>query len=256
MVKKQIIGEMMVKLNAIVKFLDKELKIRKIKDECKNGLEIRASEKINKVGLATDACLDVFIKAKKLRCNLIIVHHGLFWKDKKDLYNFTTKRVSFLKKNKISLYAAHLPLDINKKYGNNSNILRLIDVEPKAIFGGVGYLGYLKKPRDVNSIVKVLENKLETRCKVLRFGKSKVKKIAIMTGYGSPDVPEAIKKNVDLFITGEATHGAFHRAKEGKINLIFAGHYKTETLGLKLLGNLLEETFKLKTVFIDSPTGL
>jgi len=245
-----------MKLNSIVNFLNRELKVKSIKDRSKNGLQVRASQNINKVGLATDACMDVFRKAKRSKCDLVIVHHGLFWKKQKDVSHITKNRVNFLKKNKISLYAVHLPLDKNIKYGNNTEILRMLSIKPKEIFGGVGYLGYLNKPRNLNSIIKELNKKLSTRCKVLRFGKKNVKKIAVVSGYGAPDVLEAIKKKVDLFITGETSHSYYDEAEEGKINVIFGGHYKTETVGVKALGKLIEKKFNLKTIFIDSPTGL
>ncbi|OGI12311.1 Nif3-like dinuclear metal center hexameric protein [Candidatus Micrarchaeota archaeon RBG_16_36_9] len=245
-----------MKLNSIVKFLNKELKIKNIKDISKNGLQVRASENVNKIGLSVDACMDAFKKAKKLNCDLIIVHHGLFWKKQKDVSNITKNRVKFLKKNKISLYTAHLPLDKHIKYGNNVEIFRLLNAKPKELFGGVGYFGYLEDARNLDSIVKELNKKLDTKCKVLKFGKSKIKKIAVVSGYGAPDVLEAIKKKVDLLITGETSHAYYDDSEEGRMNVIFAGHYKTETLGVKALSPLLKKKFGLKTVFIDSPTGL
>jgi dinuclear metal center YbgI/SA1388 family protein len=247
----------MTKLNTIVRFLNREVKIKSIKDGSINGLQVKASSEIGKVGLATDACMDVFEKAKKLKCDLVIVHHGLFWKkQQKDMIFLIKKKVEFLKKNKISVYAAHLPLDKHLKHGNNSNLLRMLNVRPKEIFGEVGYLGYFEKYREVNSIVKELERKLKTKCKVWKFGKAKIKKIAIVSGYGATSIAEAVKKNVDLFIVGEASHGSYLSAKDGKLSMIIAGHYKTETFGVKALGNLLEKKFNLKTVFIDNPTGM
>jgi dinuclear metal center YbgI/SA1388 family protein len=246
---------MNVKLNTLVKFLNKELKIKSIKDESINGLQVRASNEINKVGLATDACMDVFEKAKRLDCDLLIVHHGIFWKNKKDV-GMNKKNVSFLKKNKISVYAAHLPLDKHAKYGNNIMLFEMLNANAKELFGRVGYLGYLEKIKDINSIKKELDKKLGTKCKVWKFGKSKIKKIAVVSGYGATEIPEAIKKDVDLFITGEASHGSYLRSKDGKITVLIAGHYKTETLGVKALGKLLKEKFNLETVFIDNPTGL
>ena len=236
--------------------MNKELKIRKMKDTSKNGLQVRACENITKVGLATDACMDVFKKAKKLGCDLVVVHHGLFWKKQRDVTGLVRKRVNFLKKNKISIYAAHLPLDKHRKYGHNAYLFRLLNAKPKRLFRGVGYLGYLKKTRNLNSIVKEIEKKLKTKCKVWKFGKRKIKKIAIVSGGGFIDIPEAIKKKVDLFITGETVSWMYYYVKEGKINVITAGHYKTETSGVKALGDLLKEKFDLKTVFIDMPTGM
>jgi len=147
-------------------------------------------------------------------------------------------------------------LDKNIKYGNNAEILRMLNVKPKELFNEVGYLGYFNKPRSLSSITEELNRKLETKCIVLKFGKKKIEKIAVVSGYGAPDVLEAIKKNVDLLITGETSHAYYDDAEEGKINVIFGGHYKTETIGVKALGILLKKKFDLKTVFIDSPTGL
>lgn len=245
-----------VKLTTIVKFLDKELKIKSIKDKCKNGLQVRGSGKVTKVGLSTDACMDVFEKAKKLGCDLVIVHHGLLWKGEKDKAGIVKKRYSFLKKNKISLYASHLPLDKNKIYGNNTSILKLLGVKPVALFGEVGYFGYLKKPTGTEALARLSNKKLKTKSKILKFGKNKNKKIAVVSGYGGEDIPKAVKKNIDVYVTGEISHSSYHKVKEGKINLIAAGHYKTETVGVKNLGKLLENKFKVKSVFIDSPTGM
>lgn len=245
----------MTSLNTIVKFLNREVKIKSIKDESINGLQVKASSEIDKVGLATDACMDVFVKAKKLGCDLVIVHHGLFWKKGKDTAGLIKKSVNFLKKNKISVYAAHLPLDKHFKYGNNVLLFRMLNVKPKEIYDEVGYLGYLKQ-RSLDSISKELEKKLKTKNRIWRFGGTRIRKMAIVSGYGGRSIDEAVKKKVDLLIVGEASHGSYLRAKEGKLSMIIAGHYKTETLGVKEVGKLLEKKFNLKTVFIDNPTGM
>ncbi len=244
------------KLNAVVRLLNKEVKIKSIEDNSRNGLQVRASKSIGKVGLATDACMDSFKAAKRLGCDLLIVHHGIFWKGEKDTMGMNKKRVRFLKKNGISLYAAHLPLDKSRKYGHNTYLFSMLGAKPVAQFGGVGYLGYLSRPRSLDAITKEINLNLGTKCRVWGFGKKKIRRIAAVSGAGSSDIPEAIKKNADLFITGEAFSWMYYTAKECKFNVILAGHYKTETSGVKALGRLLEKKFGLKTVFIDLPTGL
>lgn len=246
---------MAARLNPIVRLLNKELRIKDIVDQSKNGLQVRASNNIHKVGLATDACMDSFKKAKKLGCNLLIVHHGIVWKGQKDTANLSRNRINFLKKNHISLYAAHLPLDRNKRYGHNVYLFKLLRAKPKRVFGGVGYSGYLDEPRDINTIAKEIENKLNTKCTVWKFGKNRINKIAIISGAGSSFILDAIKQKVDLFITGEAPSWNYYDAKEGKLNVILAGHYKTETNGVIAVGNLLKQKFDLKTMFIDLPTA-
>ena len=245
-----------MKLNTIVRFLNKELKIRSIKDASKNGLQVRASNEVTKVGLAVDACMEVFEKAKKLGCNLIVIHHGIFWKKYKEDKNVIKKKVKFLKENKISVYAAHLPLDKNRIYGNNVGLLKMLNVKPKELFAEVGYIGYLKKPRDIDSISKELGKKLKTRCKVWKFGKTSIKKIGVVSGSGRGDIPEAVRRRVDLYITGEVSHSSYHRAKDAKLSMIIGGHYKTEINGVMSVGELLERKFKIKTIFLSSETGM
>jgi dinuclear metal center YbgI/SA1388 family protein len=247
---------MSTRLNVVVRLLNKELEIKNIKDRSKNGLQVRASDKINKVGLATDACLDVFKKAKSLKCDLVIVHHGLFWKGQKDTANIIKNRVSFLKKNHISLYAAHLPLDKSKKYGHNMHIFELLNGTPKGTFGSVGYLGNFKTSKSIYKIKKEVEVKLNTKCKLWKFGKTNIRKIAVVSGAGTSTIQEAIKKKVDLFITGELSSWNYYTAKEAKLNVLLAGHYKTETSGVKAVGQLLKRKLKLNSIFIDLPTGL
>jgi dinuclear metal center YbgI/SA1388 family protein len=245
-----------VRLDSIVRFLNRELSMRSIPDQSRNGLQVRASSGISKVGLAADASMDTFRRAKELGCNLMVVHHGIFWKGDRDTAGLVKKRLNFLKKSRISLYAAHLPLDKNKKFGHNAYLFRILGAMPKESFGGVSYLGYLKKPRDVRAIAKELNKKLGTKCRIWKFGRDKAKRIAVMSGAGSSDILEAIRKRADLFVTGEAFSWAYNNAKEGRINVIIAGHYETETSGVRALGGLLEQRFGLKTVFIDLPPDL
>jgi len=249
----------MVKLNTLVKFLNKELKIKSIKDKyCNNGLQVRGRNNVTKIGLSTDACLKVFKKAEKIGCDMIITHHGLFSKiNNKYANNVSNSKALFLKKIKISLYCCHLPLDKHKKYGNNAILFKILDAKPIKIFAEVGYLGYLNKPMNIDSIVKILKKNLKTECKVYKFGKIKnIKRVAILSGYGGGDVEEAIIKKVDLYITGEISHGTFVNINDEGLSVIEAGHYNTETLGVKEVGKILEKKFGVKTVFIDSPTGM
>jgi len=244
------------KLNTIVRLLNKELKIHDINDYSKNGLQVRASNTINKVGLATDASMETFKVAKALGCDLVIVHHGMFWKGVKDSFGINKRRVSFLKRNHISVYAAHLPLDKSKKYGHNAYLLEILGVKPKIKFSTVGYIGYLNNPKALSVIAANLQRKLGAKCKVWNFGKNKVKKIAALSGSGRSGIPDVLKKKVDLLITGELSYADYYTAKEKRLNVILAGHYKTETSGVKAVGELLRQKYGIKTVFIDLPTGL
>ena len=150
----------------------------------------------------------------------------------------------------------HLPLDKHKKYGNNVLLFKILGVVPKEEFGSVGYIGMFKSPKPLKSIIKILNTKLDAKCKILGYGPKNIKKIAICSGGAQYKAGEAIDKGADLFITGEIGHSNYHQSTETKINIIGAGHYATETIGVKALMPLLAKKFQVKTVFLDSPTGL
>jgi len=251
----------MAKLRNIAKLLSTELKTRHIPDSSKNGLQVRIKKNIKKIGFAVDSNLTTFKKAKKANCDLLIVHHGLKWKGQK-YKKLTKKRENFLKKNNISLYAAHLPLDAHKKYGNNIQLAKILNLKKLKRFGrykenhSISYIGQLAKRKKIKDIANILNKELKTKCNVYNFGKNKIKNIAICSGGGADLLEEATENKADLFITGEIDHNAYSRAKDYKINLIQAGHYATETVGLKALMPLIKEKFNVKTVFIDNPTGL
>jgi dinuclear metal center YbgI/SA1388 family protein len=247
----------MVKLNTVVAYLNKELRVKTIKDPWSiNGLQVPGSKEVDKIGVATDACMDTFSSAKKLGCDMLIVHHGLVHPKKRASIT-ERKQIVFLKKNGISLYASHLPLDKHITHGNNANLLRLIGSRPGEIFDDVGYTGRLNSYRNIDSITKDLNTALHTKCKVWKFGKSKAKKVAVVSGHaGTEGVDLAVEKKADVLITGDGSHGMYLRAKDGKMNVILAGHYSSETIGVMALGFLLEKRFGVKAVFIDNPTGL
>ena len=249
-----------MELSKIVKFLNKTLKNNKIVDDSKNGLQVRSEKEVKKIGFAVDACMDVFEKAKQKKCDLVIVHHGLLWKDQKRK-EMLKKRIGYLKNNGLSLYGSHLLLDVHPEYGNNIRLARLLGLEKIKKFGDyrsftLGYSGVFKQSIRFDKLIKDINKKLGTKCGVMPFGKKKIKSLAIISGSGSAGLEEAIKKKFDAFLIGEGKHSNFHVAKEGKINLIFGGHYATETLGVKALAELLKEKFKIETVFINNPTGL
>jgi dinuclear metal center YbgI/SA1388 family protein len=251
----------MVSVATITRFLNKELQTSKISDVSRNGLQVKASKSIKKIGFAVDACLDVFLKAKKAKCDLLIVHHGLFWKKYKDVNGIKANRVQWLKKNKISLYANHLPLDRHRKYGNNISLCNILGLSGVKLFGkykgvSVGYIGEVEKSQSFSSILSKVNKTLKTKSFSKDFAKKKIKKVAVVSGGGDFAVEEAIKKKADLFVTGEFGHELFHIAKEKKLSVIAAGHYATEVLGVKALMPLLKDRFGVDVVFLDVKTGL
>jgi dinuclear metal center YbgI/SA1388 family protein len=250
----------MAKLNEIVSFLNKELKIKSIKDSSLNGLQVKCKSEVNKIGFAVDACLSTFEKAKKEKVDLLIVHHGVKWKPQ-EYPKIEKMRLNFLRKNKISLYAAHLPLDSNPKYGNNMGLAKILNLNNIKTFAKyrkppLGFKGIFMKKVRLSQVAKILDESLSTKSKILPFGEKKIKSIGIVSGGGSRSIEDAVKDNLDCLLVGEMPLIGYHRAKDFKLSIILSGHYATETVGVKALMPIISKRFKVKTVFIDNPTGI
>jgi len=247
-----------MKLLKIKKFLDKEIRIKKIPDSFVNGLQIATKKNISKIGFAVDACISTFEKAKRKKIDFLITHHGIKRKPKK--YSIIAKNLfSFLKKNKLSLYSAHAPLDVHPKYGHNIGLAHMLKLEKIKKFGKygkfyVGFTGNLSKPMKIQNVASKLNRKLKTKCKVFDLKKKKIKTIAIISGAGAKWMEEAFIKKIDCLITGEIRLGDFRRMHDLKQNIIVAGHYATEKVGLKILEKLIKKNFDIPCIFIDDKT--
>jgi dinuclear metal center YbgI/SA1388 family protein len=251
----------MVQRDELVKFLDKYLEAQLVKDLAMNGLQIEGKAKIEKIALGVSASLELFKKAKDLKADALIVHHGLFWGTASPIKGFLKERIASLLLSDISLIAYHLPLDKHPVVGNNAQLLKLFKtkhLEPFAKYNGqmIGFRAQLEQPLTTQEINKIIENKLFTKTFCLNYGKDPVEHIAVVSGSASETIHEAINENVELLITGETAEYVPEIAKESKINFISAGHYNSERLGVIALGKLLEDEFDIKAEFIDVPNPI
>ncbi len=249
-----------MKVQKLKEFLDSYLRIKDIDDYSMNGLQVGQPKKdIRKVALSVDASLEFFKKAAKGGYNFLIVHHGLFWGENFPITGIHLKRFKVLIDNELNLYAAHLPLDLHPEIGHNAEMVRILgldNIQPFGIYKGIpiGFKGAFKKPKSINEIRKLFD-KMLGKYELLQMGKKAVSSIAIVSGGAASLIPEAIESNIDLYVTGEPSHSMYHFIKEAKLNVIFGGHYKTETFGLLALQKLIEKKFHFKTKFFDIPTG-
>jgi len=249
-----------MRLEDIVTFLDDFLGVREWEDKSVNGLQVEGREEVRKIAFAVDACMETFVKAKG--ADMLVVHHGLIWGGIERVTGATMRRLKFLLENGISLYACHLPLDAHPRVGNNVELLRLLGVEAEGSFGvykgrSIGYYGRFEEKKSLEEIIEAVGS-INERPIVLDFGKEKIESVGAVSGRGAFALKEAIDLGLDLFVTGEAEHEAYHLAKECGINVIFAGHYATETLGVKALMRVVGEEFagEVEVEFLDVPTGL
>ena len=161
----------------------------------------------------------------------------------------------------MALYAVHLPLDIHPELGNNVSLAKaagLADLKPFGKFRGVdvGVKGTFKEPVTTEQVLSNLGYDRAEMLACMSFGKERNMTCAVITGGGEHDVSDAIGEDVDLYITGDAAHVVYHTCLENKINMISAGHYRTEVYGVQNMAEKVSDELALKTVFIDVPTGL
>ncbi|MCP4197510.1 MAG: Nif3-like dinuclear metal center hexameric protein [Proteobacteria bacterium] len=251
----------MVKRDELVHYLDERLQIGSIDDVSVNGLQVQGAGEVSKVGLATDAALAVYKQAASMSCDMLVVHHGIVWGGIRRITDRMYEHIKFLIENDMNLYASHLPLDAHPELGNNAilaNIIGLQDTQPFGEYHGMtlGFGGALPKPLSLDELAQACQSKIGGAPLALPFGPTQIKTVALSSGGSSSMLPEAIAGGFDCFIAGEGRHEDHHLALEGKINVLYIGHYHSETVGVKALGQDIASHFKIETVFIDEPTIL
>ncbi|MFC1683649.1 Nif3-like dinuclear metal center hexameric protein, partial [Candidatus Zixiibacteriota bacterium] len=135
----------------LVSYLNDYLRVPEIKDASDNGLQVEGGEEVHKAAFAVDACLEAFRQTHRVGAQMLITHHGLFWGKPVMLRHIHRQRAAYLLEHGISLYSAHLPLDIHPELGNNVQLARLLDLKTTGAFGeynGVilGVIGEPQKP--------------------------------------------------------------------------------------------------------------
>ncbi|MBN1836388.1 MAG: Nif3-like dinuclear metal center hexameric protein [Spirochaetales bacterium] len=231
-------------------------------DSSMNGLQVgRSGEELRRVAFAVDACLETIQRAAEWNAELLFVHHGLFWGAPLAVTGVHYRRLRALLEADCGLYAVHLPLDLHPQLGNNAGLARLLglsELEPFGEYRGVriGWKGRLAQSRSLEEITRLVAGGSAETPQVLPFGPEEIQSVGIVSGGAAAEALQAIDEGLDLFVTGDADHTVYHHCLEGRINVIFGGHYRTEVWGVKLLSEHVAREMGLETCFLDVPTGL
>lgn len=249
----------MADLAEIVRFMNDLLVPETIADypNAYNGLQIQNQGVVYRVASAVDACEAVIEAACGAGADLLLVHHGLFW-NSPVLTGGMYRKVRCAISNGMAVYSMHLPLDVHPLVGNNillSKAIGLKKTRPLLLRGkpfGVegGFAGTLA---GLETIVRVA---LGGRVHVCPGGADQVRRVAVITGAAGSEVAKVAAEGVDTFITGEGPHWSYTLAEELGVNVLYAGHYATETFGVRALAEKVSRKFKVPWGFIDHPTGL
>jgi dinuclear metal center YbgI/SA1388 family protein len=231
-------------------------------DASLNGLQAGdRGREVSRAAFAVDACMETFKRAKEGGADLLFVHHGLFWGKPLPIAGIAWKRLSFLVENDLALYACHLPLDAHPVHGNNAVLARLLGLEglePFGLYHGqpIGVKGALPEPIGIDEALRrILPDGTPPRA-VHAFGPEKIATAGIVSGGFYQGAFAAIDEGLDLYVTGDPSHEAFHHVEEARVSMIAAGHYASEVWGVRELAERLSRDTGLPSFFIHLPTGL
>jgi dinuclear metal center YbgI/SA1388 family protein len=250
-----------VSLAAIVRYCDRRLRAETIRDYdgAVNGLQVENRGGVTRVAAAVDASLATVNLALAAKADLLIVHHGLFWSP---AYPWTGRKYELLRRlleNNLAVYSSHLPLDAHPRLGNNARLcaaLGLKRLRPFFLSHGrkIGFQSLSRIPR--HDLAKRLQRATNARPVVIPGGPAVCRRIGVVTGGAGEELQQAAAEGVDTFVTGEGPHWTGALAEELGVNVLYGGHYATETFGVKALAAEVSRKFRVPWTYVDHPTGL
>ena len=230
-----------------------------------NGVQLENRSPIRGIAGAVDFSTRAIQGAVANRANILVVHHGMFWSGLEPITGPSYKRIEMLMENDIAVYASHLPLDRHPTLGNNALLAKELGLQPSTAFAhfedvfiGIGGECNVETAALAERAQKFAQmNGGDMRTSLIAKGR-KTKTWAMCTGMGASTdtLKEASTMGVDTLIVGEGPHWTAVHAEEHKLAIIYAGHYATETLGVRALAQHLGEKYNLPWHFVSAPTGL
>lgn len=248
-------------LSDIVRHCDTLLRTAEVADwdRAHNGLQVENDGRVTRLAAAVDASLATVKLAIAAKADLLIVHHGLFWSDTVPWTGKRRELQRLLIENNVAIYSSHLPLDLHPELGNNAQLAASLGFRRlKPFFFEKGAHIGLQTTAEVSreELSKRLARATGVAPKLLSGGETQCRRIGIVTGGAGAELKKAAAEGVDTFITGEGPHWTFALAEELGLNVLYGGHYATETFGVKALAAHLAKKFRVPWTFLDHPTGL
>jgi dinuclear metal center YbgI/SA1388 family protein len=233
-------------------------------DASPNGLQVGpADASIDHAAFAVDAAVETIERAAEAGADLLVTHHGVVWGGIDRVTDIHYRRIAPLVQNDLALYVSHLPLDGHQELGNAAGVADILELDDRTPFGRIGeeYIGQRGVAPESYSPATLrdrLGSALDTGGRdvhLLSFGPDDIREVGIVTGSGTDWLEEAIEADLDVLVTGEGKQQVYHEAREAGIHVALAGHYATETFGVRSLRDLVSG-WGLETTYVDHPTGL
>ena len=247
----------MAHLSDIIQWCDLTLKAQEFKDYAPNGLQIEGKSSIKRIACAVTASQTAIQAAIDLKADLLLVHHGYFWKGESyPITGMRGQRIKNLIQNDISLVAYHLPLDSHPVLGNNAAIADLLDLENIEALDSserhpIGNIGYLKSAMTPEAFKQFVSQQLKYDALHLNADKSSIQKVGFCTGGAQDFISKAALQDCDAYISGEVSERTFYEAQELNIHYYACGHHATERYGVQRLGQAICEHFGLEYHYIE-----
>ena len=248
-------------LAAIVRCCDRLLRTASIQDydRAANGLQVENRGSVTRIAAAVDASLATVRLAAAAKADLLLVHHGLFWAP---AHPWTGKRYELmccLLEHNLAVYSSHLPLDAHPRLGNNAQLCAALGLKKLRPFleNHGQCIGFQAKTHISRAdLVGRLQRATGVKPRLIPGGPQICRRVGVVSGGAGDDLKRAAEEGVDTFITGEGPHWTYALAEDLGLNVLYGGHYATETFGVKALAAELSRRFGIPWVFLDHPTGL
>lgn len=247
----------------ILAFCDELLDAARFDDYGPNGLQVPGAREVRKVATGVSAHLELIERATASGAQLLLAHHGLFWDfHPRALTEQMAARLRAAFAGDLTVAGYHLPLDAHPAIGNNALLCAELGFErTEEPFGAVrgatiGCIGRSDRGVAADELARRVGDLTGREPLVFQSGPRLVRSIGIVSGAGTSEIHSAVALGLDAFLTGEPAEHAMADAREGAIHYIAAGHYATETLGIRRLGALVAERFEVEHEFIDVPNPI
>lgn len=243
----------------IVHYIDQLLQVDTFRDYCHNGIQVEGKETIDTIITGVSAHEELFLKAIEKKADLIIVHHGLFWKSDPHPFYLTSilkNRVKVLLSHDISLLGYHLPLDAHREIGNNACMCDILELNIIDSLD-VGFIAEPLSEMTFTHFQDLVKTEIHPSPVSFNFGPDILKRIGVVSGAPDSDlILEAAKHNVDTILCGNTSEQHVAMLRELRINHVNAGHYNTEKFGIRKLGEMVMKEFDILHEFIDVPNPI
>lgn len=248
---------MSVSLKQLINYCNTLLTPDKYQDYCPNGLQVEGCPEISRIISGVTASQALLDRAVELKADLILVHHGYFWKGEAEpVIGMKKRRLQTLLSHDISLVAFHLPLDGHPRLGNNAQLAEKLGLQ---ICGGlepdnplsIGLTGRLKKPLSAVEFSRHMSAVLGREVMHIDGGPEWIETVGWCTGAAQGYIEKAAALGLDAFISGEISEPTVHCARELGVHYFAAGHHATERYGVQAVGEHLAEKYELEHQFID-----